>query len=119
MDHEDGEFWLLRELARARGPSTSEDIRSSCRPFRRTHGREFLWVVDMPERYDKTIFGLDFEFFDVESDPSGVITNVTEQRVRSSFGGYELLPSLTLIIIALFFARIPPRFFFLPCPLLH
>ena len=48
-------------------------------------------VVDMPEGQDEAVFCVDFVFFDVEADATGVVADVANQGVVASFYGFEIV----------------------------
>ena len=55
-----------------------EEVGTALAPLFVRDGRVFFGVVDVPEGDDEAVFGLDFEFFDVETDASGVVADVAD-----------------------------------------
>ena len=56
----------------------------------------------MPEVDEEAVFGLDFEFFHVETDAARIVSYVAYERVGASFGGGEAIvfASVGFLVVA-------------------
>jgi hypothetical protein len=73
-------------------------------------GREcciFLGIVDMPKGDDESILGLDPECLDIQSDPSGIVCNVADNRILAPFQRWAFILALLLIHVFLLLSNTP------------